>query len=88
MAIELGIFFLAKMTDDKASQVASALMCLVLAVLAVLMLHAEHLSSGSWDARTILSPWWYRYGWALLLCLPGIFWFWQLRHQAAKSGKN
>ncbi len=68
------IWWLAKITHDKAGWIASALVCLVLLGCAVAFGLSEEHANGGLLGRTTLSPWWYRMGRSLLLCLPAVFW--------------
>lgn len=78
------MWFLAKPTPDRVSQIGFRV-CLVLAGITVaFVLPPERLTM----ERTIASPWWFRGGCTLLLCLPAAFWLWRLRPQADPSDQN
>jgi hypothetical protein len=82
LAILVCFWFLAKATRDRVSQIVSVLVCLTLVGFAfVYVLPAEPLTGG-FLGRTMPSPLWYRGGSCLLLCVPGIFWLWRLRHHS------
>lgn len=80
------IWFLAKASRDKASRAVSLLACLLVAGLAVAWFPAEATGQG-FLARTQPSPFWFRGGRVLLLCVPGVFWcWWTRRHLTQQSG--
>ena len=83
---EAGIWFLAKMSRDRASRVVSLLVCLYLAGFA---LYAVLPVEPKGFLRSEPSPLWFRGGLTLLLCLPGVFWiWWERRHIIQKRNST
>jgi hypothetical protein len=79
---ETGIWFLAKASRDRASRVASLLVCLFLAGLAVVNYYYDGLPrQGIFGGPIEPPPFWFRGGITLLMCLPGVFWVWRERRQ-------
>ena len=80
------IWFLGKASRDKASRFVSVLVCVLVAALAFVWYPAEA-KSGGFLGRTQPSPFWFRGGRALLLCVPAVIWFWwRRRHLAQQCG--
>jgi hypothetical protein len=86
LVADVAIWFLAKASRDKASRAVSLLVCVLLAGLAVAVLHEDEHARGMFGGpRTI--PLWYRGGRTLLLCVPSVFWiWWTRRHLAQRYG--
>src|SRR5437867_1060347 len=78
------IWFLGKASRDKVSRVVSVLLCVLVAGLAVFWYPAEARSEG-FLGRTQPSPFWFRSGRVLLLCVPGLIWFWSTRRRLARQ---
>lgn len=76
------LWFLTEATRDRVTQVMAVILCLLLAALAIVWVHAEPLTGGILG-RTAPSPLWYRLGCSLVLCLPGMFWLRKLRHRSS-----
>ena len=80
------VWFLGRVSRDKISRVVAALACLALALLAIFWYPAEPTSHGLFG-RIQPSPFWFRGGRVLLLCVPAvILFFWTRRHLAQQSG--
>jgi hypothetical protein len=79
------IWFLAKASRDRASRAMSLLACILVAGFAVSLFPAEKTTGQGFLARTQPSPFWFREGRVLLLCVPGIIWFCWRRRRLAQS---
>jgi hypothetical protein len=83
------IWFLAKVTHDRFSFIASMIMCLALLCIAVGFIPPEKPEPATvtgilagFFLRHTPSPWWFRGSIAVCLTLPAALWFgWQLRHR-------
>jgi hypothetical protein len=71
-----GMWFLARATSrsSRACRVVSLLLCLLVSVYAIALILPAEPKSTSWLGRSEASPFWFRGGSCLLLCLPGVFW--------------
>jgi len=70
----LAVFwFLAQSTTGRVTRWFSLLICVGLALLAIYTTTAEAMTGGMF-AREVASPFWYRGGRLVALCLPGFFW--------------
>ncbi|MGA2280807.1 MAG: hypothetical protein ABSG80_10955 [Verrucomicrobiota bacterium] len=85
LAILVCIWFLAKATRDRVSQIVSVLVCLLLAGFAVVYVFPTEPLTGGFLGRTIPSPLWYRGCISLLLCLPSVFWLWKVWHHSSHN---
>lgn len=74
----VGIWFLAKTTRDRVSQIVSAVVCLLLARTLAMGFFGPERLSGGWLGRSEPSPWWFRGGLMVLFLLPAAFWLWHL----------
>jgi hypothetical protein len=82
------IWFLARMTRDRVSQVMSFIVCLSLAGIAFTLLPAEHLTCRAFLCRTMPSPLWYRGGIFVILCSPCVMWLWSIWQQYHSDHDN
>ena len=79
----VALWFLAKVSRDRASRAMSLLVCLFLIGIGIFnFFQVEHGILGG--VREI--PIWYRGGLALFLCLPGIFWVWWEQRRIIQAG--
>ena len=86
LVADAAIWFLAKAGLDKASRAISLLVCVLLAGLAVVWLHADESATGIFRGHYDI-PLWYRGGRTLLLCVPSVFWvWWTRRHLGQQRG--
>ena len=78
------IWFLAKVSRDKANGVVSLLLCVLLAGLAVWWLRQDEHAAYIWSSHGEI-PLWYRGGRTLLLCVPSVFLVWWTRRHVAQK---
>ena len=70
-----GMWFLSQHTRDRASQIFSLIICLVLFGFAFSMIFPEKLSSNAFLGRDTVSPTWYRILRCCVSLLPAFFWY-------------
>jgi amino acid permease len=84
-AVLAAIWFLGKASRDKISRSVAILACLALVCLAIAWFPAEPTTQG-FLGRSQPSPLWFRGGRVLVLCVPGVFWFWWIRRHLTQNG--